>query len=236
MPTGSRSSEMRAPGPLMRSVSSRVAPSAEGFAWPACGGRRMAEGAAHGIDPVIPRVATRQWVLTVPWKRRWLLARRPALANGGVAGRRIEAWYRRATGREDEGAGEEDDALASAGRDEPGGEAGRRYPSSEAGRLGHAARQCACRARVTHQRVGDDAVDHRLRRRSLRCAPESRRERAPPAGKAVGPAGGNTAANPSARAGPRGAGRGQRRCTARAGHSLKNEGSTGALVSSADRL
>jgi putative transposase/transposase-like zinc-binding protein len=98
---------------------------AEGFAWlvcpacdhhrlvlfscktrgfcPSCGGRRMAERAADWVDRVLPRVATRQWVLTVPWKRRWILARRPDLAGGvlGVACKRIEAWYRRATGRSD---------------------------------------------------------------------------------------------------------------------------------------
>ena len=33
---------------------------------PSCGGRRMNETAARWIDQVIPHVATRQWVLTVP--------------------------------------------------------------------------------------------------------------------------------------------------------------------------
>lgn len=74
-----------------------------GFAWfcPSCGGRRMAEGAANLVDKVIPHVATRQWVLTVPWKRRWLLARRPDLADGVLraALRAVERWYRGATGR-----------------------------------------------------------------------------------------------------------------------------------------
>lgn len=62
---------------------------------PSCGGRRMAERAAWWVDRVIPHVATRQWVLTVPWRRRWLLARRPELACGvhAVAMRRIERWY-----------------------------------------------------------------------------------------------------------------------------------------------
>lgn len=62
---------------------------------PSCGGRRMAERAAWWVDRVIPHVATRQWVLTVPWRRRWLLARRPSLACGvhSVAMRRIERWY-----------------------------------------------------------------------------------------------------------------------------------------------
>ena len=64
-----------------------------------CGGRRMAERSAWLVDRVIPHVATRQWVLTVPWKRRWLLARRPDLASGvhRVAMRLIEQWYRTTT-------------------------------------------------------------------------------------------------------------------------------------------
>ncbi len=68
---------------------------------PSCGGRRMAERAAHLVDRVIPHVATRQWVLTVPWKRRWLLARHAELADGvlRIALRRIERWYQKATGR-----------------------------------------------------------------------------------------------------------------------------------------
>ena len=68
---------------------------------PSCGGRRMAERAAHLVDRVIPHVATRQWVLTVPWKRRWLLARHAELADGvlRIALRRIERWYRKTTGR-----------------------------------------------------------------------------------------------------------------------------------------
>ena len=68
---------------------------------PSCCGRRMAERAAHLVDRVIPHVATRQWVLTVPWKRRWLLARHAELADGvlRIALKRIERWYRKATGR-----------------------------------------------------------------------------------------------------------------------------------------
>ena len=50
------------------------------------------------VDHVVPHVATRQWVLTVPWKRRWLLARNPDLANElvGIALGVVEAWYRAA--------------------------------------------------------------------------------------------------------------------------------------------
>jgi hypothetical protein len=55
----------------------------------------MAERSAWWVDHVIPHVATRQWVLTVPWKRRLLLARRPALLTGvhRVAMQIIERWY-----------------------------------------------------------------------------------------------------------------------------------------------
>ena len=64
-----------------------------------CGGRRMAERSAWWVERVIPHVATRQWVLTVPWKRRWLLARRSDLASGvhRVAMRIIERWYAKTT-------------------------------------------------------------------------------------------------------------------------------------------
>lgn len=50
---------------------------------------------------MIPHVATRQWVVTVPWKRRWLIARHARLADGvlRIALGRIERWYRTATGR-----------------------------------------------------------------------------------------------------------------------------------------
>ena len=68
---------------------------------PSCLGRRMNEKAAHWVDRVIPWAATRQFVLTVPWPRRFLLARRPDLAEGvlQVALRCIARFYRRATGR-----------------------------------------------------------------------------------------------------------------------------------------
>lgn len=52
---------------------------------PTCGGRRMATLAAHWSDLVLPDVALRQWVFTVPWDRRWLLARRPDLARKVLA-------------------------------------------------------------------------------------------------------------------------------------------------------
>lgn len=63
---------------------------------PSCGGRRMADRAAHWVDRVFPRVGVRQWVLTVPWQRRFLLARDPALVRGlhAIAIAEILAWYR----------------------------------------------------------------------------------------------------------------------------------------------
>ena len=55
----------------------------------------MAERAAWLVERVVPHVATRQWVLTVPWKRRWLLARNPDLALGvlRIAIARVERWW-----------------------------------------------------------------------------------------------------------------------------------------------
>ena len=50
---------------------------------------------------MIPWAATRQWVLTVPWRRRWLFARRQDLAEGvlQVALRCIARFYRTQSGR-----------------------------------------------------------------------------------------------------------------------------------------
>jgi len=41
---------------------------------PSCGGRRMAERAAHLVDHVFPIVPVRQWVLTLPRRLRYVLA------------------------------------------------------------------------------------------------------------------------------------------------------------------
>jgi hypothetical protein len=41
---------------------------------PSCGGRRMAETAAHLVDHVFPEVPVRQWVLSVPFLFRYRLA------------------------------------------------------------------------------------------------------------------------------------------------------------------
>ena len=48
---------------------------------PSCGGRRMAETAAHLVDRVLPDVPVRQWVLSMPWRLRFLLASDPALTR-----------------------------------------------------------------------------------------------------------------------------------------------------------
>jgi hypothetical protein len=41
---------------------------------PSCGGRRMADTAAHLVDHVFPEVPIRQWVLSVPFALRYRLA------------------------------------------------------------------------------------------------------------------------------------------------------------------
>ena len=55
-----------------------VAFSCKGRAFcPSCGGRRMAETAALLVCEVLPRVPIRQWVLSLPYALRYLLATRP---------------------------------------------------------------------------------------------------------------------------------------------------------------
>ena len=51
--------------------------SCKGRAWcPSCGSRRMTERAAHLVEAVLPPwVPVRQWVLTVPYRPRYQLAR-----------------------------------------------------------------------------------------------------------------------------------------------------------------
>ncbi|MEK7874826.1 MAG: transposase, partial [Pseudomonadota bacterium] len=46
-----------------------------------CGGRRMAETAAHLVDHVFPRVGVRQWVISFPFQIRYLLARNPKIQS-----------------------------------------------------------------------------------------------------------------------------------------------------------
>ena len=41
---------------------------------PSCGGRRMADTAAHLVDRVFPNVPVRQWVLSLPFALRYRLA------------------------------------------------------------------------------------------------------------------------------------------------------------------
>ncbi|HZU40573.1 MAG TPA: transposase [Solirubrobacteraceae bacterium] len=64
---------------------------------PSCGGRRMAEQAAHLVEAVLPVVPVRQWVLTVPHRLRYRLAFDHALCRAvlGVFIRAVLGWYRR---------------------------------------------------------------------------------------------------------------------------------------------
>jgi hypothetical protein len=64
---------------------------------PSCGGRRMAERAAHLVDHVFPDVPVRQWVLTVPHRLRYLLAWNHGLTRGvaGIFMRGVLGWLRR---------------------------------------------------------------------------------------------------------------------------------------------
>ncbi len=48
---------------------------------PACGGRRMAETAAHLVEHVIPQVPVRQWVVSFPIPFRHLFATQPQLLS-----------------------------------------------------------------------------------------------------------------------------------------------------------
>src|SRR5262249_56773385 len=64
---------------------------------PGCGGRRMAEQAAHLVDAVLPWAPVRQWVLTVAHRLRYRLAFDHALCRAvlGVFVRAVLGWYRR---------------------------------------------------------------------------------------------------------------------------------------------
>ncbi len=67
---------------------------------PSCGGRRMAERAAHLVDDVLPDVPVRQWVLSLPHRVRYLLAWHHDLCRAVVArlmravDRFLRAWAR----------------------------------------------------------------------------------------------------------------------------------------------
>jgi hypothetical protein len=59
--------------------------SCKGRICPSCGGRRMAERAAHLVDHVLPAVPIRQWVLTLPHRLRYQLAWDHALCRAVLA-------------------------------------------------------------------------------------------------------------------------------------------------------
>ena len=46
---------------------------------PSCGARRMSDTAAHLVDRVFPHAPVRQWVLSLPFRLRFLCARDPSL-------------------------------------------------------------------------------------------------------------------------------------------------------------
>ena len=64
---------------------------------PSCGGRRMAERAANLVDHVLPAVPMRQWVLSLPFRLRYLLAWNHELCREVLAvyARALRGFYRR---------------------------------------------------------------------------------------------------------------------------------------------
>jgi len=64
---------------------------------PSCGGRRMTERAAHLMDEVLPWVPVRQWVLSMPYRLRYLLAWNHRLSRAvlGAYARALLDFYRR---------------------------------------------------------------------------------------------------------------------------------------------
>ena len=68
---------------------------------PSCGGRRMAERAAHLVDHVLPAVPTRQWVLSLPFRLRYRLAWNHTLCRAVLAVyvRALRGFYRRGARR-----------------------------------------------------------------------------------------------------------------------------------------
>jgi hypothetical protein len=52
---------------------------------PSCGGRRMADTAAHLVDRVLPEVPIRQWVLSLPFALRYPLAYDATLTSAVLA-------------------------------------------------------------------------------------------------------------------------------------------------------
>ena len=71
--------------------------SCKGRGWcPSCAGRRMAERAAFLVDHVLPRTSYRQWVLSLPFNIRYILAYNAELRAKvlGIFVRQIHRWYR----------------------------------------------------------------------------------------------------------------------------------------------
>jgi hypothetical protein len=69
---------------------------------PSCGGRRMADTAAHLVDRVLPEVPIRQWVLSLPFALRYRLAYDAPLASAvlGLFVRAVFASLRRRARRQ----------------------------------------------------------------------------------------------------------------------------------------
>ncbi len=69
---------------------------------PSCGGRRMAATAAHLVDHVIPdAVPVRQWVLSLPYRVRFVCAHDPAALSAvrRILVRAVSGYYERAAAR-----------------------------------------------------------------------------------------------------------------------------------------
>jgi hypothetical protein len=64
---------------------------------PSCGGRRMADTAAHLVERVIPEAPVRQWVLSLPFSLRYRIAYDASLTNAvlGIFVRAVFASLRR---------------------------------------------------------------------------------------------------------------------------------------------
>jgi hypothetical protein len=62
-----------------------------------CGGRRMAESAAHLVDEVFPKAGIRQWVLSFPMPVRFILAKNPKIQGKilTIVHRAITAYIRK---------------------------------------------------------------------------------------------------------------------------------------------
>ena len=67
---------------------------------PSCGGRRMCQTAAAMCDRVLPDVPLRQWVMSVPYELRRVLAADPAMLTrtSRVFFEELRRWYREASG------------------------------------------------------------------------------------------------------------------------------------------